>query len=207
MIVTAGRMYGGQLSTRDGESVVVDDLLFDDRTWRVRYLAVRLGRFFGREDALLSPGEIANAAGFSEALRTRLSLSELQAAPRLLSDPPVAKQGELEAARMIAWEAYWTGLLDRVSDAGDPHLRNTRAVTGHRVIGVDCEAGRIDNFVIDDQDWSIRYLVVRLGRLRADRRVMVDPHWVDAISWQDHSVWLDLPKQSIEQCDEFVATS
>ena len=51
---------------------------------------------------------------------------------------------------------------------------------------MDSEAGFIDNFVIDDQDWTIRYLVVRLGKHVNSRRVMVDPHLVDSISWENH---------------------
>ncbi len=205
MIVTANRVYGSRLTTCDDKCAQVHDLLFDDRSWRVHYLVARLRQFLSHKDVLLTPEQIEDAVWSARAVRTPLSLIEVQSAPGLLSHPPVAKQGELEAARMIAWEAYWTGLFNRVPNFGDPHLRNTRAVTGHRVFGLDSEVGRIDNFVVDDQDWIIRYLVVRLGRYDDSRRVMVDPHLVDAISWQNHSVSIHLAKESIERCDEFVA--
>ena len=205
MIVTANRVYGSRLATSDGNHAGVRDLLFDDRAWHIRHLVVRLRHFLSWEDVLLTSEQIESADWSSGTLQTPLLLAEVTKAPTLLSNPPVAKQEELKAARMIAWEAYWTGLFNRLPDFGDPHIRNTRAVTGHRVFGVDSEVGFIDNFVIDDQGWKIRYVVVRLGRRRSGRRVMVDPHLVDAISWQDHSVWIHLPRESIERCDEFVA--
>ncbi len=204
MILTANRIYGSRLKTRDGGDVAVRDLLFDDRTWRVRHLVVRPRHLFHREEVLLTPEQIDDAAWSTGVLHTPLSTTGVMAAPRLLSNPPVAKQGELKALRMIAWEAYWTGLFDRETDFGDPHLRNTRAVTGHRVYGLDSEVGFIDNFIVDDQDWTIRYLVVRLGKRQDSRRVMVDPHLVDSISWETHGVWIHLPKESIQRCDEFV---
>lgn len=206
MIITVNRAYGIRLNTSDGQCARVKDLLFDDRTWRIRFLVVKLGHFLSRRVVLLTPEQIENAAWSSGALQTPLTMAEVKAAPRLLSSPPVAKQAELEASRMIAWEAYWTGLFDRLSNFGDPHLRNTRAVTGHHVFGLDNEVGFIDNFVVDDQDWRVRYLVVRLGKHRNSRRVMVDPHLVDSISWESHSVRIHLPETSIERCEEFVSS-
>jgi hypothetical protein len=135
-------------------------------------------------------------------------MAEVRSLPRLSSNPSVAnKQEVLKAARMIAWEAYWTGLFDRFTDFGDLHLRNTRAVTGHQAFSLDGEVGFIDNFVIDDQDWTIRYSVVRLGKRKCSRRVMIDPHLVDSKSWECRGVWVHLPKESIELRDEFVALS
>ena len=207
MIVTTNRVYGSRLNTCDDEHVIVQDLLFDDRTWCVRYLVVRLRHLLIREDFLLTPEQIENTTPSVESFQTRLSVAEVRSLPRLLSNPSVAKQEELKAARMIAWEAYWTGLFDRFTDFGDPHLRNTRAVTGHQAFSLDGEVGFIDNFVVDDQDWTIRYLVVRLGKRKSSRRVMIDPQLVDSISWESHGVWVHLPKEAIERCDEFVAST
>ncbi len=207
MIITAKQVYESRLRTRDNRTALLRDVLFDDRSWSVRYLVARLRHLFGHEDVLLSPEQLGDTAWPTGELHTSLSMVEVEAAPRLLSDPPVAKQGELKVSRMVAWEAYWTGLFDRFTDFGDPHLRNTRAVTGHRVYGLDSEAGFIDNFVLDDQDWRVRYLIVRLGKHLSSRRVMVDPNLVDSINWEGHGVWIHLPKKSIEQCQEFVASS
>lgn len=203
MVFTANRLCGHQLITSDAKKAEVRDLIFDDQTWAVRYLVVRVRRLLNHDDFLLRPGQMEAEDWSAFGLRTPLSLNEIAAAPTLLTCPPVAKQGELEAARIIAWEAYWTGLFDRLTQFGDPHLRNVQAVMGHRVFGMDREVGRMDNFVIDDDGWIVRYLVVRLGSRPDPRRVMVDPHLVDAISWQDRSVWIRLPKESIEECEEF----
>jgi hypothetical protein len=101
------------------------------------------------------------------------------------------------------WDAYWSGVLDRLP-AGDPHLRNTRAVTGHHVLGVDAEAGYVDNFVIDDAGWLVRYLVVRIGGRRSAKRVLLEPRWVDSIVWEDRGVHIHLPKAEIEHGREFL---
>lgn len=205
MIVTSKRVCESALVTGDNQRLKVRDLLFDDRTWQVRYFVIGTGRLLNYREVLLLPDQISDAVWSQDTLHTQLPLAELRQAPGLLSNPPVAKQGELEAARIIAWEAYWTGIFDRQSAVGDPHLRNVRAVTGHQVRGLDSEVGTVHNFVIDEQEWTIRYLVVRLGKGRHNRKVLIDPHLVDEISWQQHSVWIRLAKEAVEKCETFAA--
>lgn len=42
----------------------------------------------------------------------------------------------------------------------DPHLRSTNAVRGYEIQALDDEIGHVEDFVIDDETWAIRYLVV-----------------------------------------------
>ena len=42
----------------------------------------------------------------------------------------------------------------------DPHLRSTDNVRGYEIQAIDGEIGHVEDFVIDDETWAIRYLVV-----------------------------------------------
>ena len=44
--------------------------------------------------------------------------------------------------------------------AGDPNLRSMAAVNGYHVEATDGSIGHIENFVIDDVSWDVRYLIV-----------------------------------------------
>jgi hypothetical protein len=44
--------------------------------------------------------------------------------------------------------------------AWDPHLRSTDSVSGHSIQATDGEIGHVEDFIIDDETWAIRYLVV-----------------------------------------------
>ena len=50
---------------------------------------------------------------------------------------------------------------------GDPDLRSTNDVSGHHVEALDGEIGHVEDFLIDDQTWAIRYLIVDTQRLAA----------------------------------------
>ena len=49
----------------------------------------------------------------------------------------------------------------------DSHLRSTHAVTGYHLWARDGEIGHVEDFVIDDETWAIRYLIVATNRLLA----------------------------------------
>jgi hypothetical protein len=202
MIITANQVYGVSGRCTDGFQAKLDDLLFDDRSWNITFVVIRYGGWLNRQRVLVTPADIAGAEWSAGRLHLDLSRDQLQTAPCLESHPPVALRRSYEL-QAVAWDAYWSGVLDRDPDA-DPHLRNTRAVTGHHVLGVDAEAGCVDNFVIDDGQWLIRYLVVRIGRGRNAKRVVLEPRWVDSVVWEQRAVHIHLPKAEIEHGREFI---
>jgi len=43
--------------------------------------------------------------------------------------------------------------------------------------------GHVDDFIIDDETWAVRYLVVDTRNWWLDKKVLVAPHWTNRISW------------------------
>jgi hypothetical protein len=204
MIITANQIYGATIVCDKIPQGKLADLLFDDRSWAISHLVVRIGSWFAPRQVLVAPQDIETVKDAARRLDLRLSESQLKAAPSLESNPPVALQQYWANEWFVAWDAQWSGFSQPNPNDGDPHLRNTRAVTGHHVFGLDSEAGHVDNFVIDDSTWQIRYLIIRIGKFRNVKRVMVEPRWVDSIVWEEQGVHLHLPKTAIEHCGEFV---
>ena len=55
----------------------------------------------------------------------------------------------------------------------DPHLRSTEAVTGYHIHAKDGEIGHVADFLIEDADWSIHYLVVDTKNWWPRKQVLV----------------------------------
>ena len=51
-------------------------------------------------------------------------------------------------------------LEDPQRDNDDPHLRSAEEVTGYHILASDGEIGHVRDFLLEDDDWSIRYIVV-----------------------------------------------
>ena len=60
----------------------------------------------------------------------------------------------------------------------DSHLRSLSALIGYTVESEDGEIGHVDDLLIDDRTWAIRYLVVNAEKWCPDRRVWVSPEWL-----------------------------
>ena len=87
--------------------------------------------------------------------------------------------------------------------AWDPHLRSTQDVSGYYVQAVDGEIGHVVDFLIDDETWAIRYLIIDTRNWWPERNVLVSPRWIDRVSWSESKVFINLSRESIKQSPEY----
>jgi hypothetical protein len=81
----------------------------------------------------------------------------------------------------------------------DPHLRSTEAVKGYHIHASDGEIGHIEDFLVDDVDWSIRYLVVDTKNWWSGKKVLISPRSVKQIDWTDRLVNLNVDRQKVKE--------
>ncbi len=65
-----------------------------------------------------------------------------------------------------------------VDESGDSHLRALSTLIGYTVESEEGEIGHVDDLLIDDRTWTIRYLVVNAEKWCPDKHVWVSPEWV-----------------------------
>jgi hypothetical protein len=112
---------------------------------------------------------------------------------------PIGHPERLQATE--AAEARAAGA--RYIDEGDPHLRSARDVTGYYIRGTDEAVGSVADFLIDEEGWAIRYLVVDTGTWLSGRRVLIAPSWVSEVSWATQEVQITLTRAAIEASPEY----
>jgi hypothetical protein len=89
-------------------------------------------------------------------------------------------------------------------ERGDPHLRSVRELRGYRIQASDGEIGHVDDFVVDDETWDIRYMVVSTSHWFPGRKVLISPKWlVGDISWERQKVTVILTRDSIKNSPEY----
>jgi hypothetical protein len=81
----------------------------------------------------------------------------------------------------------------------DPHLRSGNVVAGYGLHANDGNIGHVEDFLVDDETWAIRYLVVNTGHWWSGHQVLVAPAWITGVHWSDKSVSVDLTRESIKQ--------
>jgi hypothetical protein len=89
-------------------------------------------------------------------------------------------------------------------ESPDSHLRSTDEVTGYHIEASDGEIGHVEDFLVDDETWAIRYLEVDTRNWWPGKKVLVSPQWIDNVSWPDSKVYVDLSRETIKNGPEYI---
>ena len=202
MLRNAAQLEGFTIRATDGELGTVYQLYFDDETWAIRYLTVTTGWLGGRR-VLISPRSIIHADWQGKYLDVALTKTQVANSPNIDTDKPVSRQHEIAYVGYYGYPYYWDG-NDSESEPGDSHLRSAKAVIGYHIEANDGEIGHLDGFIVDDQDWTIRYIEVATKNWWPGKKVLVSPAWIERVSWEDSKVYASLSRESIKNAPEFV---
>ena len=85
----------------------------------------------------------------------------------------------------------------------DPHLRSCEAVVGYHILATDGEVGHVEGFLIDDETWAIRYLVVNTSNWWFGHQVLIAPQWISGVHWTDESVTVDLSREAVKSAPSY----
>lgn len=78
------------------------------------------------------------------------------------------------------------------------HVRSCREVCRYEASALDNRAGKIDDLLIDDQDWHVESLVIDTTRWLPGGKVAVTTSHVRQIDWHTRSVALDLDRNAVK---------
>ena len=225
MLHKAKTLEGYKLDSLDGEIGHVQGFYFDDRYWTIRYLVADTGNWLPGRQVLISPYALVAAIEDEKHIAVALTKKQIENSPSLNRDKPVSLQFEESYYEHYGWPTYWGGtamwgyspyiIRDReqwsksslMEKAWDPHLRSTHDVSGYFIQAADGEIGHVEDFVIDDETWAIRYLVVATRNWWPGKKVLISPQWIERVSWTESKVFIKLTREAIKQSPEFTEES
>jgi hypothetical protein len=222
MLSTAKTLETYQLDNLDGKIGKIKEFYFDDRHWAIRYLVAETGNWLADRQVLISPYAVVAVVKSQHHIITHLTKKQIEASPSLDSNKPVSRQFENAYYDHYEWPVYWDGPYswgpyaypERDRNQGensapdgkrwDPHLRSTFAVSGHHIEALDGEIGHIEDFIIDEETWAIRYLIVDTHNWWPGKKVLVSPQWVERVSWDERKAFVNLSREAIKHSPEYV---
>ena len=227
MLIEAKTLKGYKLNSLNGEIGKVKEFYFDDQHWAIRYLVADTGNWLTGRQVLISPYALVAVIEEEQHIAVDLTKKQIEDSPSLNSDKPVSRQFEEAYYGYYGWPAYWGGPLmwgaysypfimrDREKwgestqneKVWDPHLRSTHDVSGHHIQAADGEIGHVEDFIIDDEMWAIRYLIIDTRNWWPGKKVLVSPQWIERISWSESKVFVNLPLETIKQSPEYTDES
>ncbi len=85
----------------------------------------------------------------------------------------------------------------------DPHLRSCDAVVGYHLQATDGDIGHVAGFLIDDETWAIRYLIVDTSNWWVGHKVLVAPEWITGVHWSSETVSVDLARELVKSAPAY----
>lgn len=200
------------LHAKDGDMGEFREVYFDDSSWKVRYLVVETSHWLIGRRILLTPEVLGSIHEEKWTLQVELTREQIEASPSMDMIKPISRQQEEEYHRHYSWLSYWrSGLLghrgqgheNKSKEAEDPHLRSSAEVTGYRIEARDGEIGYVEDFIIDDTDWVIRYLEISTHHGWFGKKILLAPTWIEQVDWEDRKVRVDLLRETIRSAPEY----
>lgn len=234
MLLSINELQGYSIHATDGELGTVDEFYFDTETWTIRYLVVDTGHWLPGRRVLISPLSISGIERTAKRFSVRLTKEQVKNSPDIDTYKPVSRQHEMEYFNYFGSPYYWHGgglwgtgyypsalmtatAFGAVSaaeppppspvDEGDSHLRSTKVVEDYYLEAADGEIGHVDNFLMDDENWAIRYMVIDTRNWWPGKKVLVPPQWIERLNWEDSKVYVGLQRETIKNAPEFDSSS
>jgi PRC-barrel domain len=234
MLWNASAINGYAIAASDGAIGTVSDFLFDDSSWLVRWLVVDTGNWLSGRKVLLPTSVLGHLDHAGQKFAVRLTMQQVKDSPQIDTDRPVSRQMETSVYDYYGWSPYWgTGFymggygyipggltasprvgpgLRREAEMAaarhrddDLHLRSIEAVTGYHIHATDGDIGHVEDFLVEDADWSIHYLVVDTTNWWAGKKVLISPRSAHDIDWTDRMVNLDVDRQRVKDSPAYDA--
>ena len=193
MLLNLTSLFGVSISAKDGNIGHVRDVLFHDQSWVIRYFVIDTGNQFSGRQVLLSPHSFLRPEWEKRVLPVDLTIEDVRQSPDVDTDLPVYRQQEIAMTRHYGWPAYWTLeaslMAGQMTDPeGDPNLRSANEILTYKVRTSDGDLGRMDDLVVEDANWFIRFLVLSAGSWLNGQKLLVATRWVGSVRWADKEI-------------------
>jgi uncharacterized protein YrrD len=226
MLRPLSELEGYTIGATDDTIGRVTDLYFDDRVWTLRYFVVETGKWLASRKVLITPFSIGAPDRSDMILPASITRDQVRNSPEMDTDRPVSRQQEEQFLGYYGYPNYWMGggLWGPVAYPGgmlggamngapdiqdtqawaerhqhdDHHLRSGNAVRKYRIRATDGDIGHVQDMLVEDGTWAIRYLVVNTGHWWLGHAVLVSPQWINEVSWTDETVSVNLTRDSIK---------
>jgi len=211
------------IGAKDGDIGIASDFIFDDKNWTIRYIVVDTNPWLPGGKVLISPIIMAQADWEGKRLPVLLTREQVKNSPDIRMDEELSAQDEVKYYDHYGWPYYWVGagmwgpvttprdLLDKEVDrqiglaekVNQSHLRSMNNVADSAIQATDGDIGHVHDFIIDDEPWVIRYMIVDTGNWWPGKKVLVAPTWISSVDWKNSNVYVNLSRETIKSAPEF----
>ncbi len=227
------KIIGTKLFSKEGTIGKVKDCLFDDNIWVLRYLVADTGTWLPGRKVLISQLHLESPGVglLSKQFPVNLTKRQIEESPDLDINAPVSRQYEQAYANYHKTSVYWdtalmpvfpapsvTGVSSQSSKLDEnaerkhreqlerikySNLRSSDEILGYSIQASDGEFGHVEDFILEDNTWKFRYLVIDSKNWLPGKKFLIDVDWVEAFDWEQQSASVGISRSTIENAPVF----
>ncbi len=207
MLHSVDQLKNYDIQGTDGAVGKIRGFYFDDLNWEIHYMVVDLNQWLSGRKVLVSPAVVGTPESDESKLPVALSKDAIDNSPAIEDDSPLARSRDDELNTYYGWRTIsnvesdtdW----DQEFEGGEGDLRSTYEVKDFYVESEDGDIGHVEDFIIDDHDWTIKYIVLHTKNWWPAKKVLIPVESVDSIGWDDEKLFVALSQEEIKSAPEF----
>jgi sporulation protein YlmC with PRC-barrel domain len=210
MLYSVNDLSGYEISATDGNIGHVRGFYFDPQSWNIHYLVVDTREWLPGRKVLISLVALGKLDARNRLLPISLSKQQIKDGPPVEDDAPITSLQDLNAHH--GWQFSLCGDMPsrciEPAEAGsgggeDVELRNTREMIGFYVKARDGHVGHVEDFIVDDEEWTVRYMVTDGRNRLLGRKALIPLSWADEIGWTIKEVYVAPTLDAIKDSPEY----
>lgn len=79
-----------------------------------------------------------------------------------------------------------------------PHLCSSESVRGYHLLARDGKIGHVEDFILEEPDWKVRYLEINTRNWLPGKHVLMTPAWILDVNWAMQQVEVGLDRRTIQ---------
>jgi hypothetical protein len=95
---------------------------------------------------------------------------------------------------------------DAMTNARDnegPHLHSCTALQKYRIAATDGDIGHVEGFLVDEDTWAIRYLIVGTSNWWLGHQVLIAPQWIEQVRQPNATVSVRLTRKQVRNAPPY----
>ena len=89
------------------------------------------------------------------------------------------------------------------AERGDHHLRSGETVMHYHLSASDGDIGHVQDFLVDDDSWAIRYMIVNTSNWWLGHQVLIPPQWITGFNWADRLAAVALTRDAVRKSPSY----
>ena len=214
-------LIGYRIEATDGDIGKVKEFYFEDTNWLIRYIILETGNWLLQRKVLIAPQSIIKGNARGRTFPVNLNKEQIRTSPDIDTDVPVSRHQAIKLFGHYAWKWYGSGFYaggleegldtnpiidEKIQDKPDStdesdddlHLRSTKAIIGYHIHSTDGDYGRVGDFILDGENWQIKFLVVYAHELFGGKKVLIETGKIKEIQWENSKVIVNISTDAIQ---------